>query len=93
MYFGHYFIYIYIGMYLGYHLQYLGLRVGGRQDPEGLQATKTPSNLPLLLLQTEVAVGNEGLVPLHLVWGSSVSLGAALHHPTMLELLANQRGE
>ena len=83
----------YIGVNLGYHLQYLVLRVGGRQDPEGLQATKAPGDLPLLLFQTEVAIGNEGLVPLHLVRGASVSLGAALHHPAVLELLANQRGE
>ena len=81
-----------IGIYLCYHLQYLGLRVGGGQDPEGLQATKTPDDLPLLLLQTEVAVGYQGLVPLHLVRGSSVPLGTALHHPAVLELLANRRG-
>lgn len=76
--------------YLSEELQDLVLRVGGRQHPKSLQPPQAALDLPLLLLKGQVAVGDEGLVALHLLRGDGVPLGPAVHHPAVLRLLGNQ---
>lgn len=73
--------------YLGDHLQDLVLAVWWFQGAESLQTTKTPQDLPLLLLQAQVAIGDQRLVPLHLLRSPSILLGAALHQPIVTHFL------
>lgn len=78
--------------YLSDELQDLVLGVRGREDPKGLQPTQAPLDLPLLLLQGQVAVGDEGLVALHLLGGAGVPLSPPVHHPAVLSFL-RERGD
>lgn len=73
--------------HLGDELQDLGLCIWGGQHTQHLQSPEAAKDFPLFLLQGQVAVGNEGLVPLHLLWGAGIALRSSLHHPAMLSLL------
>lgn len=73
--------------YLSDELQHLRVCVGGTEGTDGLQPPQVPLDLPLLLLQRQAAVGDQRLVPLHLLWGPCVSLSALMHHPAVLHLL------
>lgn len=76
--------------YLSDELQHLRVRVGGAEGADGLQPPQVPLDLPLLLLQRQAAVGDQRLVPLHLLRGPCVSLSALMHHPAVLNLLNTQ---
>lgn len=78
--------------HLGNHLQDLVLGVRWFEDSQCLQTPETPQDLPLLLLQTQVAVSDQRLVPLHLLRCASVLPGAPLHQPIMTHFLFEHRG-
>lgn len=73
--------------YLCNHLQDLVLCLRRSQNSQALQTTKAQQNLPLLLQQTQVAVGGQRPIPPHLLRGGSVLLGATLHQPIMMHFL------
>lgn len=76
-------------VYLSNELQYLGLGVWRGEDPQALQPAQASLDLPLLLLQGQVAVGDQRLVPLHLLRGPGIPLGATVHHPAVLHFLGS----
>lgn len=77
--------------HLGDHLQDLVFGLRWSQHSECLQTTKTPQDLPLLLLQSEVAVGDQRLVPLYLLRCSSVLPSSPLNQPIVTGFLLEQR--
>lgn len=77
--------------HLGDHLQDLVLGLRWNQNSKALQTTKTPQDLPLLLLQAQVAIGDQRLVPLHLLRCSSILPSAALHQPIMTHFLWSRK--
>lgn len=83
------------GMFVLYHLsdhlQDLVFSLRWSQHPECLQTPKTPQDLPLLLLQSEVAVGDQRLVPLYLLRCSSVLPSSLLNQPIVTCFLLKQK--
>lgn len=68
----------------------LGLR--RRQHPESLQSTKTPQDLPLLLVQAQLAVGDQRLVPLHFLRRLCILSRSMLQQPIMMGFLWQGEG-
>lgn len=76
--------------YLSKHLQDLPFTFILSQNSESLQTTQVPQNLPLLLLQTQFPVGDQGLVSLQLVRSPGVLLSSPLNQPVMARFLFGQ---
>lgn len=85
------YVFVCVLSHLGDHLQDLVFSLRWSQHSECLQTTKTPQDLPFLFLQTQVAIGDQRLVPLHLLWCSGILLSPPLNQPIVTRFLLGPR--